>query len=274
MKQYLNTIQTIFDNGVQKSDRTGTGTISLFGHQERFDLSKGFPLLTTKKLHLKSIIHELLWMLKGDTNIKYLKDNGVRIWNEWADENGDLGPVYGSQWRSWNGGEVDQIKILVDRIRKDPKCRRHMVTAWNPSTLPVAGKTFAENIKDGKQSLANCHVLWQVWIGDGKLSLQLYQRSNDTFLGVPYNIASYALLTMMLAQITGYKVGEFIHTYGDVHIYNNHIEQAKLQLTREPRPLPKMKLNTDVKELWDFKYEDFQLSDYNPHPHIKAKISV
>ena len=274
MKQYLNTVQSIFDNGVQKGDRTGTGTISLFGHQERFDLSKGFPLLTTKKLHLKSIIHELLWMIKGETNVKSLQDNGVRIWNEWADENGELGPVYGSQWRSWNGGEVDQIKNLVERIHKDPNCRRHMVTAWNPSTLPKAGKSFSENVLNGRQSLANCHVLWQVWIGDGKLSLQLYQRSQDTGLGYPYNIASYALLTMMLAQVTGYEAGEFIHTSGDAHIYNNHIDQLKEQLTREPRSLPTMKLNPGIKELWDFTYEDFKLLNYNPHPHIKMDISV
>lgn len=274
MKQYLNTLQTILNKGTQKDDRTGTGSRSLFGHQERFNLSKGFPLLTTKKLHLKSIIHELLWMLQGHTNIKYLTDNGVKIWDDWADEDGDLGPVYGAQWRSWNDGEIDQIEEIVHRIRTNPNCRRHLVTAWNPSTLPESGKTFAENVAQGKQSLANCHILWQVWIGDGKLSLQLYQRSCDVFLGVPYNIASYALLTMMLAQVTGYEPGEFIHTYGDVHIYNNHIDQVKLQLTRKPRKLPTMKLNSNVKELWDFEYEDFELTDYDPHPHIKGEISV
>lgn len=273
MKQYLNTLQTILDDGVKKDDRTGTGTISLFGHQERFDLSKGFPLLTTKKLHLKSIIHELLWMLNGHTNIKYLNDNGVKIWNEWADENGELGPVYGNQWRHW-GGEIDQMEKLVDGIRRDPDGRRHLVTAWNPVTLPESGKSFSENVANGKQSLANCHVLWQVWIGNGKLSLHLYQRSCDVFLGVPYNIASYALLAMMLAQVTGYEPGYFIHTYGDVHIYNNHMDQVKLQLTREPRNLPTMTLNPNIKELWDFEYEDFELSNYDPHPHIKGEISV
>lgn len=264
MKQYLNLLDHILENGTQKGDRTGTGTISTFGHQMRFDLSEGFPCLTTKKLHLRSIIHELLWFLKGDTNIQYLKDNGVRIWDEWADKNGDLGPVYGYQWRSWpspNGESVDQIKKLVDSLKNNPNSRRHIVSAWNPS--------FVDDM-----ALPPCHCLFQFYVADGKLSCQLYQRSADTFLGVPFNIASYALLTLMLAQVCDLEPGEFIHSFGDVHIYNNHIEQSKLQLTREPRKLPTMKINPDVKDLFEFKFEDFELVDYDPHPHIKAAVSV
>ena len=264
MKQYLNLLDHILENGTQKGDRTGTGTISTFGHQMRFDLSEGFPCLTTKKLHLRSIIHELLWFLKGDTNIQYLKDNGVRIWDEWADKNGDLGPVYGYQWRSWpspNGESVDQIKKLVDSLKNNPNSRRHIVSAWNPS--------FVDDM-----ALPPCHCLFQFYVADGKLSCQLYQRSADTFLGVPFNIASYALLTLMLAQVCDLEPGEFIHSFGDVHIYNNHIEQSKLQLTREPRKLPTMKINPDVKDLFEFKFEDFELVDYDPYPHIKAAVSV
>ena len=247
-----------------KTDRTGTGTKSIFGHQMRFDLNEGFPLLTTKKLHLKSIIHELLWFLRGDTNIAYLKANGVSIWDEWADENGDLGPVYGQQWRSWpdyKGGTIDQISNVVEMIRHNPDSRRMIVTAWNPAEIE-------------QMALPPCHCLFQFYVADGRLSLQLYQRSADTFLGVPFNIASYALLLMMMAQVTGLKAGEFIHTTGDTHLYLNHLEQARLQLTREPRPLPKMRINPEVSSIFDFKYEDFQLTDYNPHPHIKAAVSV
>ena len=264
MKQYLSLLQRILDEGTVKTDRTGTGTKSIFGHQMRFDLNEGFPLLTTKKLHLKSIIHELLWFLRGDTNIAYLKANGVSIWDEWADENGDLGPVYGQQWRSWpdyKGGTIDQISNVVEMIRHNPDSRRMIVTAWNPAEIE-------------QMALPPCHCLFQVYVADGRLSLQLYQRSADTFLGVPFNIASYALLLMMMAQVTGLKAGEFIHTTGDTHLYLNHLEQARLQLTREPRPLPKMRINPEVSSIFDFKYEDFQLTDYNPHPHIKAAVSV
>ncbi|MBP3744907.1 MAG: thymidylate synthase [Prevotella sp.] len=264
MKQYLSLLQRILDEGTVKTDRTGTGTKSIFGHQMRFDLNEGFPLLTTKKLHLKSIIHELLWFLRGDTNIAYLKANGVSIWDEWADENGDLGPVYGQQWRSWpdyKGGTIDQISNVVEMIRHNPDSRRMIVTAWNPAEIE-------------QMALPPCHCLFQFYVADGRLSLQLYQRSADTFLGVPFNIASYALLLMMMAQVTGLKAGEFIHTTGDTHLYLNHLEQARLQLTREPRPLPKMLINPEVSSIFDFKYEDFQLTDYNPHPHIKAAVSV
>ena len=264
MKQYLSLLQHILDEGTVKTDRTGTGTKSIFGHQMRFDLNEGFPLLTTKKLHLKSIIHELLWFLRGDTNIAYLKANGVSIWDEWADENGDLGPVYGQQWRSWpdyKGGTIDQISNVVEMIRHNPDSRRMIVTAWNPAEIE-------------QMALPPCHCLFQFYVADGRLSLQLYQRSADTFLGVPFNIASYALLLMMMAQVTGLKAGEFIHTTGDTHLYLNHLEQARLQLTREPRPLPKMLINPEVRSIFDFKYEDFQLTDYNPHPHIKAAVSV
>lgn len=264
MKQYLDLLQHILDDGVVKTDRTGTGTKSIFGHQMRFNLDDGFPLLTTKKLHLKSIIHELLWFLKGDTNVHYLQENGVRIWNEWADENGDLGHIYGYQWRSWpdyNGGHIDQISEVIRQIKEQPDSRRIIVSAWNVADLD-------------KMNLPPCHLLFQFYVADGRLSLQLYQRSADTFLGVPFNIASYALLLQMMAQVTGLKAGDFVHTTGDTHIYLNHLEQAKLQLTREPRPLPRMVLNPNVKNLFDFCYDDFELQDYNPWPHISAKVSV
>ena len=264
MKQYLDLLKRITTEGVRKEDRTGTGTISVFGHQMRFNLEDGFPLLTTKKLHLKSIIHELLWFLQGDTNVKYLQENGVRIWNEWADENGDLGHIYGYQWRSWpdyNGGHIDQISEVIDQIKNNPNSRRIIVNAWNVADL-------------GNMNLPPCHMFFQFYVADGKLSLQMYQRSADTFLGVPFNIASYALLLMMVAQVTGLKPGEFIHTTGDTHLYLNHLEQVELQLSREPRSLPKMKINPDVKSIFDFKYEDFELVDYNPHPHIKGVVAV
>ncbi|MCD6010242.1 MAG: thymidylate synthase [Flavipsychrobacter sp.] len=264
MQAYLDLLQHILDTGVTKSDRTGTGTTSCFGYQMRFDLQKGFPLVTTKKLHVKSIIYELLWFLNGDTNIKYLKDNGVRIWDEWADENGDLGPVYGHQWRSWTGadGKVhDQIKDVLHQIKTNPDSRRMIVNAWNVADLP-------------KMKLSPCHALFQFYVANGKLSCQLYQRSADVFLGVPFNIASYALLTMMIAQVTGLGVGEFVHTFGDVHLYSNHMEQAKLQLTRTPYPLPTMKINPDVKDLFSFKYEDFTLENYQHHPTISAPVAV
>ncbi|MCQ2244417.1 MAG: thymidylate synthase [Bacteroidaceae bacterium] len=264
MQQYLNLLNRIITEGTVKTDRTGTGTKSVFGHQMRFNMADGFPLLTTKKLHLKSIIHELLWFLAGDTNVKYLQDNGVRIWNEWADENGDLGPVYGHQWRSWpdhDGGTIDQISNVMDLIKNHPDSRRMVVSAWNVADID-------------QMKLPPCHCLFQFYVADGKLSLQLYQRSADTFLGVPFNIASYALLLQMMAQCAGLECGEFIHTTGDTHLYLNHLEQAQLQLTREPRPLPKMLINPDVKDIFSFKYEDFQLVDYDPHPHIKAEVSV
>ena len=264
MKQYLDLLQHVLDHGILKEDRTGTGTHSVFGYQMRVDLQDGFPLLTTKKLHLKSIIHELLWFLKGDTNVKYLQENGVRIWNEWADENGDLGHIYGYQWRSWpdyNGGHIDQIKEAIDTIQNNPDSRRIIVSAWNVADLP-------------QMNLPPCHAFFQFYVANGKLSLQLYQRSADIFLGVPFNIASYALLLMMVAQVTGLEAGDFVHTLGDAHIYNNHIEQVREQLSREPRDLPKMKLNPDVKSIFDFKYEDFELTDYNPHPHIAGKVAV
>ncbi|MBR4553764.1 MAG: thymidylate synthase [Bacteroidaceae bacterium] len=264
MKQYLALLQRILDEGVVKTDRTGTGTKSVFGHQMRFDLSEGFPLLTTKKLHLRSIIHELLWFLKGDTNVHYLQENGVRIWNEWADANGDVGHIYGYQWRSWpdyQGGTIDQISECVRLIKEQPDSRRILVSAWNVADLP-------------QMNLPPCHLLFQFYVADGRLSLQLYQRSADTFLGVPFNIASYALLLQMMAQVTGLQPGEFIHTTGDTHLYLDHLEQARLQLTREPRALPRMRLNPDVKSIFDFKYEDFELEGYDPHPHIAAKVSV
>lgn len=264
MKQYHDLLQLILDQGAEKSDRTGTGTLSVFGHQMRFDLSEGFPLITTKKLHLRSIIHELLWFLKGDTNIKYLHDNKVTIWDEWADENGDLGPVYGAQWRSWktaDGRSIDQIANVVEQIKNNPDSRRLLVVAFNPGDVD-------------KMALPPCHAFFQFYVANGKLSLQMYQRSADVFLGVPFNIASYALLLMMVAQVTGLTPGEFIHTLGDAHLYSNHLEQAKLQLTREHRPLPRMILNQEVKSLFDFKYEDFQLVGYDPHPAIKAEVAV
>ncbi|EEF76919.1 thymidylate synthase [Phocaeicola coprophilus] len=264
MKQYLDLLHRIRTEGVRKDDRTGTGTISVFGHQMRFNLEEGFPLVTTKKLHLKSIIHELLWFLKGDTNVKYLQENGVRIWNEWADENGDLGHIYGYQWRSWpdyEGGFIDQISEAVETIRKNPDSRRIIVNAWNVADLK-------------NMNLPPCHMFFQFYVADGQLSLQMYQRSADSFLGVPFNIASYALLLQMMAQVTGLKPGDFIHTLGDAHIYLNHLEQVDLQLSREPRPLPRMILNPDVKNIFDFKYEDFQLEGYDPWPHIAGKVSV
>lgn len=264
MQQYLNLLNRILTEGTQKGDRTGTGTLSIFGHQMRFDLRDGFPLLTTKKLHLKSIIYELLWFLRGDTNVRYLQEHGVRIWNEWADENGELGPVYGHQWRSWpdyKGGTIDQIKNVVNMIKHNPDSRRMMVTAWNPAEVD-------------DMALPPCHCLFQFYVAEGRLSLQLYQRSADSFLGVPFNIASYALLLQMIAQVTGLEAGEFIHTTGDTHLYLNHLEQAKLQLTREPRTLPKMKINPDVKDIFDFKYEDFELIGYDPLPHIPGVVAV
>ncbi|MDQ7075925.1 MAG: thymidylate synthase [Gammaproteobacteria bacterium] len=264
MQQYHDLISHLFVNGTQKGDRTGTGTLSTFGYQMRFDLAAGFPLLTTKKLHLRSIIHELLWFLRGDTNIAYLKENGVRIWDEWADENGDLGPVYGHQWRSWptpEGGCIDQISQVIKQIKNNPNSRRLMVTAWNPSDVE-------------KMALPPCHALFQFYVADGRLSCQLYQRSADVFLGVPFNIASYALLTQMIAQVTGLEVGEFVHTLGDAHLYLNHLEQAELQMNRPLRPLPTMKLNPEINTLFDFKFADFELCDYDPHPSIKAPIAV
>jgi thymidylate synthase len=264
MKQYLDLLNRIMTEGIKKTDRTGTGTLSVFGHQMRFNLEDGFPLLTTKKLHLKSIIYELLWFLKGDTNVRYLQEHGVRIWNEWADENGDLGPVYGHQWRSWpdyDGGTIDQIGNVIDLIKHHPDSRRMIVSAWNPAEVD-------------SMALPPCHCLFQFYVADGRLSLQLYQRSADTFLGVPFNIASYALLLMMMAQVTGLKAGDFIHTTGDTHLYLNHLEQARLQLTRTPRQLPRMILNRDVKNLFDFRYEDFSLEGYDPWEHISAKVSV
>lgn len=264
MKQYLDLLQRILDEGTDKDDRTGTGTRNVFGHQMRFNLEEGFPLLTTKKLHLKSIIYELLWFLKGDTNVRYLQEHGVRIWNEWADEQGELGPVYGYQWRSWpdyNGGHIDQISQVVDQIKNNPNSRRMIVNAWNVACV-------------NDMKLPPCHLLFQFYVADGRLSLQLYQRSADTFLGVPFNIASYALLLQMMAQVTGLKAGDFVHTTGDTHLYLNHLDQARLQLTRTPRPLPRMVINPDVKSIFDFQYEDFQLEDYDPWPHIAAKVSV
>ena len=274
MRQYLDLLQHILDKGVKKEDRTGTGTLSVFGYQMRFDLAEGFPVVTTKKLHLRSIVHELLWFLNGDTNIKYLKENKVSIWNEWADENGDLGPVYGAQWRDWNGDGIDQISEVIDLIKNNPDSRRMIVTAWNPSVLPKSGLSFSENVARGKAALPPCHAWFQFYVANGRLSCQMYQRSCDTFLGVPFNIASYALLTMMMAQVTGLRPGEFIHSLGDAHIYLNHVEQCKLQLTRKPYPLPVMKINPDVKNIFDFKYEDFTLEGYRSHPHIKGEISV
>ncbi len=264
MQQYHQLLHHILENGVKKEDRTGTGTFSVFGYQMRFDLSKGFPMVTTKKIHLKSIVHELLWFLKGDSNIAYLKENGVSIWNEWADEKGELGPVYGVQWRSWpnhDGGQTDQISQIIDQIKHKPDSRRMIVSAWNVSDV-------------NKMALPPCHAFFQFYVAEGKLSCQLYQRSADVFLGVPFNIASYALLTMMVAQVCGLAAGEFIHTFGDAHLYSNHIEQAKLQLSREPLPLPTMKINPDVKDIFSFKFEDFELQNYDPHPHIKAPVAV
>ncbi|TCK19330.1 thymidylate synthase [Thiogranum longum] len=264
MKQYRDLMQHVLDNGVRKEDRTGTGTLSVFGHQMRFDLGEGFPAVTTKKLHLRSIIHELLWFLQGDTNIRYLKDNGVSIWDEWADENGELGPVYGSQWRSWpaaDGRKIDQISQVIDQIKNNPDSRRIIVSAWNVGEID-------------NMALPPCHAFFQFYVAEGKLSCQLYQRSADIFLGVPFNIASYALLTMMMAQVTGLQPGDFVHTLGDAHLYSNHLEQARTQLQREPRKLPTMQINPDVKDLFSFTFEDFELVDYDPHPHIKAPVAV
>jgi thymidylate synthase len=264
MKQYLDLMRHVMETGTQKHDRTGTGTISVFGYQMRFNLQEGFPLVTTKKLHLKSIIHELIWFLQGDTNIAYLKENGVRIWDEWADENGNLGPVYGYQWRSWptpDGGHIDQISQVINQIKNNPDSRRIIVSAWNVADV-------------NQMALPPCHMLFQFYVADGKLSCQLYQRSADIFLGVPFNIASYALLTMMVAQVCDLEVGDFVHTFGDAHLYNNHLEQTKLQLSREPRPLPTMKINPNVKDIFDFKFEDFELENYDPWPHIKGAVAV
>lgn len=284
MKQYHDLVKHVLENGNEKGDRTGTGTKSVFGHQMRFDLSEGFPMVTTKKLHLKSIVYELLWFLKGDTNTNYLTENGVRIWNDWADENGDLGPVYGHQWRNWNDDEIDQIKEVIHALKSNPNSRRMMVSAWNPSVLPDTSKSFSENVANGKAALPPCHAFFQFYVSppapEGganarpKLSLQLYQRSADIFLGVPFNIASYALFTMMMAQVCGYEAGEFIHTFGDAHIYSNHYEQLELQLSRDIRPLPKMIINPEIKDIFDFDFEDFTLVDYNPHPHIKGVVAV
>lgn len=274
MKQYHDLVKHVLEHGNKKEDRTGTGTISVFGYQMRFDLSKGFPMVTTKKLHLKSIIYELLWFIKGDTNIKYLQENGVRIWNEWADENGDLGPVYGHQWRNWNNDDIDQLEEVIKILKENPDSRRMLVSAWNPSVLPDTSLSFSENVSNGKAALPPCHAFFQLYVADGKLSCQLYQRSADVFLGVPFNIASYALLTMMVAQVCGYEPGEFVHTFGDVHIYNNHLEQLELQLSREVRSLPTIKINPNVKEITEFTFEDFELLNYNPHPHIKGVVAV
>ena len=277
MKQYLDLMRHIRDRGVRKEDRTGTGTISVFGYQMRFDLEQGFPLVTTKKCHLRSIIHELLWFLKGDTNIAYLKENGVSIWDGWATESGDLGPVYGKQWRSWEGPDgnaVDQISELVEQIKTNPDSRRLLVSAWNPTVLPDTRFSPSENGEQGRQALPPCHCLFQFYVLDGKLSCQLYQRSADVFLGVPFNIASYSLLTMMIAQIANLRPGDFIHTFGDAHLYLNHLEQVEEQLTRKPYPLPQMKINPEVANLLDFKFEDFELVDYQAHPHIPAPVAI
>ena len=274
MKQYHDLIKHVLENGIIKQDRTGTGTKSVFGYQMRFDLSEGFPMVTTKKLHLKSIVYELLWFLKGDTNIKYLQENGVRIWNEWADENGDLGPVYGYQWRNWNGDEIDQISEIIETLKNNPDSRRMLVSAWNPSALPDTSNSFSDNVANGKAALPPCHAFFQFYVANGKLSCQLYQRSADIFLGVPFNIASYALFTMMMAQACGLEAGDFIHTFGDAHIYSNHQEQIDLQLSRDPKPLPKMVLNPEVKNIFDFTFGDFTLTDYEHHPHIKGAVAI
>ena len=274
MKQYLDLVKHVLEKGELKADRTGTGTKSVFGYQMRFDLSEGFPMVTTKKLHLKSIIHELLWFLKGDTNIKYLKDNGVNIWNAWADPNGNLGPVYGFQWRNWNNDGIDQISNLINDLKNNPSSRRHLISAWNPSVLPDTSKSFETNVANGKAALPPCHAFFQFHVINGKLSCQLYQRSADIFLGVPFNIASYSLLTLMIAQVCNLEAGDFIHTFGDAHIYSNHFEQMQLQLDRETRNLPTIKINSEVSSIFDFKFEDFILENYNPHPHIKGKVAV
>ena len=274
MKQYLDLIKQVINNGTVKEDRTGTGTKSVFGYQMRFDLSKGFPMVTTKKLHLKSIIHELLWFLKGETNIAYLQENGVKIWDSWADENGDLGPVYGFQWRNWNGENIDQIKDLIETIKTNPDSRRMLISAWNPSVLPDTSVSFAKNVANNKAALPPCHAFFQFYVSNGKLSCQLYQRSADIFLGVPFNIASYALLTMMIAKVTNLEYGDFVHTFGDAHIYNNHMDQINLQLSREPKNLPTMEIDPNIKNIFDFTFKDFNLVNYNPHPGIRGTVSV
>ncbi len=277
MKQYLDLMQHVLDNGTKKEDRTGTGTLSVFGHQMRFDLAKGFPLVTTKKCHLRSIIHELLWFLKGETNIAYLKDNGVSIWDGWATEDGELGPVYGKQWRSWqdyDGNSIDQISELISQLKTNPDSRRLLVSAWNPAALPDTQFSPSENAEKGRQALPPCHTMFQFYVANNKLSCQLYQRSADIFLGVPFNIASYALLTMMIAQVCDFELGDFVHTLGDAHLYLNHLDQTKLQLSREPKALPQMKINADVKDIFSFSFEDFELTGYEPHAHIKAAVSI
>ena len=274
MKQYLDLVKHVLKNGNYKGDRTGTGTKSVFGYQMRFDLNDGFPLVTTKKLHLKSIIHELLWFINGETNIKYLSDNGVKIWDAWADDSGNLGPVYGSQWRNWNNEKIDQISQLIDLIKNNPESRRMLVSAWNPSVLPDTKKSFSENVMNGKAALPPCHAFFQFYVSNNKLSCQLYQRSADIFLGVPFNIASYALFTHMIAHVCNLDVGDFVHTFGDAHIYSNHTEQIELQLSRKPRKLPTLNIKRKVGSIFDFKFEDFEIINYNPHPHIKGKVSV
>ena len=274
MKQYLDLVKHVLKNGDYKGDRTGTGTKSVFGYQMRFDLNDGFPLVTTKKLHLKSIIHELLWFINGETNIKYLKDNGVKIWDAWADESGNLGPVYGSQWRNWNNEKIDQISQLIDLIKNNPESRRMLVSAWNPSVLPDTKKSFSENVMNGKAALPPCHAFFQFYVSNNKSSCQLYQRSADIFLGVPFTIASYALFTHMIAHVCNLDVGDFVHTFGDAHIYSNHTEQIELQLSRKPRKLPTLNIKRKVGSIFDFKFEDFEITNYDPHPHIKGKVSV
>ena len=274
MRQYLDLVKHVLDCGELKEDRTGTGTKSVFGYQMRFNLADGFPMVTTKKLHLKSIIYELLWFLRGDTNIKYLNENGVNIWNAWANSNGDLGPVYGFQWRNWNNDGIDQISNLINDLKNNPSSRRHLISAWNPSVLPDTSKSFETNVANGKAALPPCHAFFQFNVINGKLSCQLYQRSADIFLGVPFNIASYSLLTIMIAQVCDLKPGDFVHTFGDAHIYSNHFDQMKLQLSRKPRKLPTIKVNKEVKDIFDFKFEDFILENYDPHPHIKGKVAV
>ena len=274
MKQYLDLVNHVLTTGTEKTDRTGTGTKSVFGYQMRFNLSEGFPLVTTKKIHVKSVVHELLWFLKGDTNIEYLKENGVRIWNEWADEKGNLGPVYGHQWRNWNSEGIDQIQEVINTLKTNPDSRRMLVSAWNPSVMPDTKATFSENIANNKAALPPCHAFFQFYVADGKLSCQLYQSSADVFLGVPFNIASYALLTLMVAQVCGYEAGEFVHSFGDVHIYSNHFDQVNEQLKRTPKPLPEMRLNPAIKNIFDFTYEDFELVNYDPYPLIKGKVAI
>ncbi len=274
MKQYLELVKHVLKNGDYKGDRTGTGTKSVFGYQMRFDLNNGFPLVTTKKLHIKSIIHELLWFIRGETNIKYLTDNGVKIWDAWADESGNLGPVYGSQWRNWNNEKIDQISQLIELIKNNPESRRMLVSAWNPSVLPDTKKSFSENVMNGKAALPPCHAFFQFYVSNNKLSCQLYQRSADIFLGVPFNIASYALFTHMIAHVCDLDVGDFVHTFGDAHIYSNHTDQISMQLSRSPRKLPRLNIKRKVDSIFDFKFEDFEIINYDPHPHIKGKVSV